>query len=69
VPTLRNPITVKVPAGIQSGQTLRLAGQGISKLEGGRYDLMARIKITVPKHLTDAQKNLLEQFSKLEEGA
>jgi len=69
VPTLRNPITVKVPAGIQSGQTLRLAGQGVSKLEGGRCDLMARIKITVPKHLTDAQKNLLEQFSKLEEGA
>ena len=69
VPTPRNPITVKVPAGIQSGQTLRLAGQGISKLEGGRCDLMARIKITVPKHLTDAQKNLLEQFSKLEEGA
>lgn len=69
VPTLRNPITVKVPAGIQSGQTLRLAGQGISKLEGGRCDLMARIKITVPKHLTDAQKKLLEQFSKLEEGA
>ena len=69
VPTLRNPITVKVPAGIQSGQTLRLAGQGISKLEGGRCDLMARIKISVPKHLTDAQKNLLEQFSKLEEGA
>ena len=68
VPTLRNPITVKVPAGIQSGQTLRLAGQGISKLEGGRCDLMARIKITVPKNLTDAQKNLLEQFSKLEEG-
>ena len=68
VPTLRNPITVKVTAGIQSGQTLRLAGQGISKLEGGRCDLMARIKITVPKHLTDAQKNLLEQFSKLEEG-
>ena len=68
VPTLRNPITVKVPAGIQSGQTLRLAGQGISKLEGGRCDLMARIKISVPKHLTDAQKNLLEQFSKLEEG-
>lgn len=68
VPTLRNPITVKVPAGIQSGQTLRLAGQGISKLEGGRCDLMARIKITVPKHLTDTQKNLLEQFSKLEEG-
>jgi len=69
VPTLRNPITVKVPSGIQSGQTLRLAGQGISKLEGGRCDLMARIKITVPKNLTVAQKNLLEQFSKLEEGA
>jgi DnaJ-class molecular chaperone len=69
VPTLRNPITVKVPSGIQSGQTLRLAGQGISKLEGGRCDLMARIKITVPKNLTDAQKNLLKQFSKLEEGA
>lgn len=66
VPTLRGKITMKVPAGSQSGQVFRLAGQGISKLGGGRSDLMARLKITVPKYLTGEQRKLLEDLRKLE---
>jgi DnaJ-class molecular chaperone len=66
VPTLRSSITVKIPAGVQSGQTLRLAGQGMSRMEGGRCDLMARIKIVVPKVLSEKQKQLLEEFAATE---
>lgn len=66
VPTLRKTVTMKIPAGTQTGQKLRLAGQGISRMNGGRTDLMARVKITVPKHLSPEEKQLLEQIAKLE---
>ena len=67
VPTLRSAVKMKIPGGTQSGQVFRLGGQGISRLNGSRGDLMARIKITVPKKLTDAQQELLEQLRALDE--
>lgn len=64
VPTMTRPIKVKVPAGTQSGQKLRVAGKGMPKLnQKNEYgDLFARIMITVPKTLTDAQRRLVEQL-------
>ena len=67
VPTLRSTVKMKVPAGVQSGQKMRLGGQGIARMNGGRTDLIARAKITVPKQLIEAQRALLEQFVALEE--
>lgn len=69
VQTLRSTVSVKIPPGTQSGQVLRLAGQGISKLGGGRTDLMARVKITVPKQLSDQEKKLLQELHNLEAAA
>lgn len=69
VPTLRSTVKMKIPEGTQSGQVFRLGGQGVAKLNGGRGDLMARIKITVPKKPTDAQRKLLEQLAALESAA
>ncbi len=69
VPTLRSAVKMKIPEGTQSGQMFRLGGQGISRLNGGRGDLMARIKITVPKKPTEAQRKLLEQLAEMEEAA
>jgi DnaJ-class molecular chaperone len=65
VPTLRGSVTMKIPAGTQSAQSFRLASQGITKLGGGRSDLMARIKITVPKALNPKEKELLEKIADL----
>lgn len=65
VPTLRSKLKMKIPAGTQSGQSLRLKGQGITKTGGVRGDLMARIRITVPKELSEKQRDLLNQFSAL----
>jgi DnaJ-class molecular chaperone len=62
VPTLRNNLSMKIPPGSQSGQSFRLAGQGITKLGGSRGDLMAKLKITVPKPLSEAEKKLLDQI-------
>lgn len=64
VPTMARPIKLKVPAGTQSGQKLRVTGKGMPKLNSKDEfgDLFARIMITVPKTLTDAQRRLVEQL-------
>lgn len=64
VPTLDGSVTMKVPAGIQSGQKLRLRGKGV-KTGSGTGDEHVKIKITVPKDLTDAERELLEKFQQL----
>lgn len=67
VPTLRGTnLRVPVPAGTPSGKAFRLAGQGISKPNGGRNDLYARVKITVPTP-TEEERALLQQIAKLKE--
>lgn len=66
VPTLRSTVSMRIPPGTQGGQSFRLSGQGIAKHGGGTGDLYARIKITVPKHLTPEQKRLVEQLAELE---
>ncbi|MEI7984816.1 MAG: DnaJ C-terminal domain-containing protein [Armatimonadota bacterium] len=67
IPTLRKKMTMKIPAGSQSGQVFRLANQGITKLGAGKGDLMARLKITVPKTLSGEQKLLLQKLSEIED--
>jgi DnaJ-class molecular chaperone len=62
VPTLRSSVKMRVPAGTQSGQSFRLANQGLSRLNGGRTDLIARAKILVPKNLSEKQRQLLLQL-------
>ena len=66
VPTLRKTVSMTVPPGTQSGQTFRLSGQGISRLSGGKSNLMARVKITVPSKLSDEEKKLLKQLQEME---
>jgi curved DNA-binding protein len=71
VPTLKGSrLTVTIPPGMQSGQSLRLGGQGLPDVRGGTTgDLYARVKITVPKSLTERQKELLRELAALEAGA
>jgi len=55
-----------VPAGIQTGQKLRLTGQGMPALhDRPAGDAFARVRITVPKDLSPAEKQLLEQLAQL----
>jgi len=66
VPTMKGNVTMKVPAGTQSGQVFRLSGQGMPRLkEGGYGDLYARIRITVPRTLSARERDLLQQLAQL----
>ncbi len=62
-------IDLKVPAGVQSGETLRQRGAGMSVLNTrGRGDLIIRILVETPTKLSADQKALLEQFRGTETG-
>lgn len=55
-----------VPPGIQTGQKMRLSGQGMPALRDRKAgDAYARVKITVPKELGERERNLLEELARL----
>jgi molecular chaperone DnaJ len=65
IPTPDGPVALKVPAGTEHGKLLRVKGRGAPKLKGGgRGDLLARVKVTVPQKLTKAEREALEAYGK-----
>jgi len=63
VPTLEEPVTLKIPAGTQNGKTFRVRGRGAPKRKGGRGDLLATVNVVVPEKLSKKEKEMLEQFA------
>jgi molecular chaperone DnaJ len=58
-------LSVKVPAGSETGKLLKLKGHGAPRLKSGsKGDLLARLRVTVPKKLTKKQKELLEEYAR-----
>ncbi len=61
---------VKLPAGVQPGERVRLRGKGIPHLSGsGRGDQIAHVKLVVPRQLSKEQKELYERLAALTPGA
>ena len=63
IPTLKQPVKYRIPEGTQNDTEFRLKGQGIVNLRGdGAGDLVVRVKVEVPKHLNEKQKELLQKL-------
>jgi curved DNA-binding protein len=60
VPTLTGRVNIKIPAGTQSGQKLRVRGRGLPP----SGDLLVVTQIAVPARVTDAEKKLWEQLGR-----
>ena len=59
-------VSLKVPAGTQDGRQLRIRGHGAPKLDGsGNGDLIARLRVTVPKKVTKKEREALEELQKV----
>ena len=54
---------IYVPKGIQSGEKIRLPQKGYKDGKGGRGDLVAEVKITVPKELSEEEKELYKKLA------
>jgi len=64
VPTLDGRVNIKIPAGTQSGQKLRVRGRGLPARSGPRGDLMVITQIALPAKVTEAERKLWEQLAK-----
>jgi molecular chaperone DnaJ len=66
IPTPDGPVSLKIPSGTESGKLLRVKGRGAPHLKGnGRGDLLARVKVSIPKKLTKAEREALEGYQKV----
>jgi molecular chaperone DnaJ len=65
VPTPEGPVQLTIPPGTEDGKLLRIKGRGVPHLnEKGNGDVLARIKIQVPKKVNKKQRELLEELQK-----
>jgi len=65
VPTLDGKVTLKIPAETQTGRLFRMRGKGVNMTQvrgGGVGDLLCRVIVETPVHLTARQKELLREF-------
>lgn len=65
VPTPTGTVSMKIPAGIKSGQSLRLKNKGWPKPKGGQGDQLVKLQIVTPKSLTSQEQALYEKLAKL----
>jgi molecular chaperone DnaJ len=64
VPTLEGKVTIKIPAGSQTGQVFKLKNRGIPHLQRrGRGDQFVELKVVTPDSLTKRQHQLFEELA------
>ena len=64
VPALDGRVNIKIPAGTQTGQKLRMRGRGLPARDGGHGDLFVVTRIVVPPKIGDAERKLWEQLKR-----
>src|SRR5216110_1662081 len=65
VPTLEGNARLKLPPGTQGGQRFRLRGRGLPGVSGQRGDLYVVVQISVPKKLSEREREIWEQLAQL----
>ncbi len=66
VPTLDGTVKLRIPAGVQTGQKLRLSGRGFPEKGGQRGDLYVSIKLEIPGSLSTEERDLYERLQQVQ---
>jgi len=70
IPTLEGEAVLKIPTGTESGKIFKLKGKGVPVLGSNRRgDLHIRVKLHVPKKITDKHRAALEKLKELDQEA
>ena len=64
IPILKGDIDLKIPAGTQPEQQLRIRGAGVVDASKRKGDLRVHVKVEIPRSLTRKQKELLKELEK-----
>lgn len=68
VPTLKEPVRVKIPPGSQADSKLRLKGKGLPTASGKHGDLFLTLQIVMPSALSEEERKLYEHLGRLRPG-
>ncbi len=67
IPTLQGSSELVIPPGTQPGEVIRLKGEGVPYPKGNRRgDFLVDVKVTIPQHLSEKQRHLLEELAQQE---
>jgi molecular chaperone DnaJ len=63
IPTLANPVKIKIPAGTQSGKVFRIKGKGLPRVNSySKGDLLVSVNVWIPKSLSRDETKILENL-------
>ena len=65
VKTIDDETKVYIPQGIQSGEKIKIPGKGYKIGSGTRGDLVAEVKVMVPKQLTKEERTMFEKLNEV----
>jgi curved DNA-binding protein len=65
VETIDDSTSIFVPNGIESGEKIRIPKKGYKDGKGGRGDLVAEVKIMVPKELSEEETNIYKKLKEI----
>jgi len=63
VPTLDGKVTLKVPAGSNTGTMLRLRGKGVARRDGARGDQYVKLKVVLPEKPDAELREFVERWA------
>jgi len=69
VPTLSGTVSIRIPAGSEPDQVMRVRGRGIKPAHGAAGDLLATLKLQVPTTLNDAAVKALKDYEQAEKSS
>jgi curved DNA-binding protein len=64
VPTLEGRVNIKVPAGTQNGQKLRVRGRGLTSRAGERGDLIVVARVDMPGQISERERELWQELAR-----